>query len=314
MAPNLKFAGPLEAIEGFIENGWTDGLPIVPPTPDLGEFPPKRVTVTAENVATNAVMAGCLPEYMPVVVAAVRAALDPDANLESNTLSLAGSVPALIVNGPVRSAIGVNSRWGLFGPGFRANATIGRALRLIVSNVCQLDTALYGHAPFSQPGRYTWCFGENEEESPWSPLHVERGLTPEVSAVTFYPFNAAIAVLDDSSRTPERLLKHAAFVLRASGWTLFDGAKRPGISSMLVLGPEHVRVLKGADWTKPQVQEYLWDSLTAPAQGWELPAKLAAPDRVLVVVAGGEGLPQSWWLTPHTSSPVTRPIEKVIIP
>src|SRR5262249_45685433 len=184
-----EFADYDAAQEAFFERGWTDGLPIVPPTPDkvqrfleynglhpddvLGSVPTREVTVYAEGVAANAVMAGCKVEYFPVVVAATRALLEEKANFHSTTGTLGGAAHVVIVNGSIRAALEIECGQGCFGPGFRANATIGRAVRLVIRNVGYSIPGLLDRGTFSTPLRYSFCFGENEEDSPWVPLHVE---------------------------------------------------------------------------------------------------------------------------------------------
>ena len=169
-------------LESYYERGWTDGMPVVPPTPEkveeflgvaglapndvLGRVPTREVTCTAEQAAINAVMAGCRPDYFPAVVAAVRAHLEEKGNCHSTTGTLSGASQCLIINGPIRGEIGVASQAGCFGPGFRANATIGRALRLVIRNVCRAIPGFLDRASFSTPARYSFCFGEDEEESP----------------------------------------------------------------------------------------------------------------------------------------------------
>lgn len=190
----------LELIEECYERGWTDGLPVVPPTASglermihaagrdpheaLGVLAPKDGILTVEKVALNALMAGCKPEYMPVVIAAAEAIVDPKFNLRFNSRSTRGPAPLLVINGPIRQQLGINCRSNVFGPGWRANATIGRAVRLLIRNVGgalpgEMDRATLGH-----PGKYTYCIGEDEEHSPWEPLHVERGFAKEDSVVT----------------------------------------------------------------------------------------------------------------------------------
>ena len=187
-----EVADPFEANELFQRNGWTDGLPIVPPTegavrafleaahlaPDevVGVEPVRRRRITAEKLAIAAVMAGCLPEYMPVVVAIVKAMCEPQFGLHGCTASTGGSAPLIVVNGPIRTAIGMNATHNVFANGSRANATIGRSVRLFVLNVLgghpgQLDRSTLGH-----PGKFTFCIAEDEEDSPWLPLSVERGI------------------------------------------------------------------------------------------------------------------------------------------
>ena len=181
-------------VDDYYARGWTDGLPVIPPTPELvadflaaaglepddviGTVPTREVTVTAEHAAINAVMAGCRRDYMPVVVAAVRAHLNEKGNCHSTTGTLSGAAQVVIVNGPARTALDVNCTAGCFGPGWRANATIGRALRLVIRNVCRAIPNFLDRASFSTPARYSFCFGEDEEGSPWVPMSVERGILP----------------------------------------------------------------------------------------------------------------------------------------
>ena len=207
------FDDATEAIEYYLRQGWTDGLPIVPPTPQrvsqfleytglspseiVGAEPVKGRVITAEKVAINAVMAGCLPEHLPVVIAAVEAMSETPFNFHGVSVSTAGTVVLTVVSGPIAKELAVNSGVSVFGPGHRANATIGRAVRLIISNVTGavpgvLDKSTLGHA-----GKYTWCIAEAEDESLWEPLHVERGFSASQSAVTVFaglsPIQASIA-------------------------------------------------------------------------------------------------------------------------
>ena len=178
----------------MLDGGWSDGLPVIPPTADrvsrmveaagrepselIGYINPDGGAATVEKIAVNAVLAGCLPEYMPVLIAAVEAITEPEFNIHGLQTTTNPVAPLLIINGPVRNHIGVNSGRGCLGPGFRANATIGRAVRLLLFNVgggkpWSTDMAVHG-----MPGKFVFCMGENEEESVWEPLHVERGLKP----------------------------------------------------------------------------------------------------------------------------------------
>ena len=190
----LKVANDMGAVfSDMYSRGYTDGLPVIPPTepavramldaanmkPDemIDVVPPEGGPATAEKVAINAVMAGCLPEYFPVVVAAMRAITAPKFNLLGIQTTTNPVSPVLIINGPIRKALGVNSGRGCLGPGWRANATIGRAIRLCLLNIGggspgDVDKAIHG-----MPGKFTFCFGEAEEESPWDPLHVENGFS-----------------------------------------------------------------------------------------------------------------------------------------
>ena len=212
-------ADPIAAIELCYSQGWTDGLPVMPPTDErvaaflghlqrgrdemLGGVPERRRFVTVEQVAANAVMAGCLPEYAPVVVAAVEAILQPRFNLVGPSASLGGSGILLMVNGPVVEQLQMNCRNNLFGPGNRANATIGRAIRLVLMNTCGAIPGLFDRSCLGHPGKYSYCIGENEPDSPWLPLHVERGCAAGTSAVTAFACEGPRQVRNGLSQTPE---------------------------------------------------------------------------------------------------------------
>jgi hypothetical protein len=192
-----------DEMEIWFERGVTDGLPVVPPTRErvervlqatsrsretlVAEVPPNFGRATVEKLAVNAVMAGCRPEYLPVLLAVVEAACDPRFNLHGQSGTTNATSPLIIVNGPVRRRIGINCAAGVFGPGFRANATIGRALRLVMINLGGTRAGEISMSTLGHPGRYTYCIGEHEEVSPWEPLHVERGRAPEESTVTVFP-------------------------------------------------------------------------------------------------------------------------------
>ena len=318
--------GPVEAVETCFERGWTDGLPVMPPTPQrvaefldvvalepdevIGAVPTREMVVTAEKVAINAVMAGCLPEYMPVVVAACRAMCDEQFNLHANSGTLSGAAQIVIVNGPVRKELGVNCGLGVFGPGFRANATIGRAVRLVIRNVARSIPGFLDRAAFSYPGRYTWCFGENEEESPWVPLHAERGLSPEASAVTLFAAMDPVKATGLHPKSPEAFLDRAAFLVRTV-WTYQQSSSYDSCRSLLaVIGLEHMNLCRQAGWSKADIRNYLFPRLRAPDNGWEFRSPIASPDNILVVAAGGPAVMQSWFMVPFPShGPVTCPIE-----
>ncbi|WP_420638141.1 hypothetical protein [Candidatus Poriferisocius sp.] len=313
-----------DLIEDYHRRGWTDGLPIVPPTPErvagflahaglgghevLGTVPTREVTCTAEQVAANAVMAGCRPEDFPVVVAAVRAHLHPKGNCHSTTGTLSGAAQAVIVNGPVRHDLGVASGAGCFGPGFRANATIGRALRLVIRNVCRGIPGFLDRASFSTPARYSFCFGENEEASAWEPLHVQRGLAPDQSAVTVHSLMKMVEATDFTSRSPEGVCDSLVTCIRANGiagdsWLGEDG------NVVIVIGHEHHRYFIEEGWSKADLQEYLWPRLNAPAtSATDRMARIGKPEGILVVAAGGAGMAASWLLLPHLALAITEPV------
>ena len=263
-----------EAIEFYYRQGWTDGLPVAPPTPQkvtaalemaglapadvLGVVPVRGRVVTAEKVAINAIMAGCLPEYVPVVVAAVRAICDDPYNLHGCATSTMGASVLLVINGPVRHRLEFNSGTNVFGPGWRANATVGRALRLVLMNVCGTIPDVLDRSTMGHPGKYSFCFAEDEEYSPWEPLHVERGLSAESSAVTAFAAMSPWQVGNGFSNTPEGVLTTVADVMRAVG---SDNGE-----IMVVIAQELMRPIKESGWTKKQVRQFLYDHAQRTAQ------------------------------------------------
>ena len=313
-----------DAVEDYFDQGLTDGLPIVPPTverveemlrlaglqPDalLGEVPTRMVRVTADKVAANAVMAGCRPEYFPAVIAAVRAFLATKGNAHSTTATLAGAAHAVIINGPVRNEIDVCSGQACFGPGFRANATIGRALRLVIRNVCRTVPGELDRATFSWPLRYSFCFGENEEASDWEPLHVQRGFQRDDSVVTVHSITDFVQVME-FAHEPEIILSTIADRARQRGLNRDDwcGDDR---GLVVVIGLEQQQRMVTAGWDKRQIQEFLWPRFTAPSTGrYDRQLDLAGPENILLVAAGGPGIAVSWLLLPHLSNPISQRID-----
>jgi len=304
-------------LENYYERGWTDGLPIVPPTPDkverflaaaglagdevLGSVPTREVVVTAEHAAINAVMAGCRPEYMPVVIAAVRAHLREKGNCHSTTGTLSGAAQAVIVSGPVRSELGIECGNGCFGPGFRANATIGRALRMLIRNVCRAIPGVLDRATFSNTMRYSFCFGEDEEHSHWTPLHVERGLAAADSAVTVASVFYLLPAVDFTSRTPEALCDSYLALLRRQR-VAGDRWLGDGNNAVLVVGREHRRYFERAGWSKDDLRSYLWPRCF---EGERNVVGLGRREGLLIVAAGGDGMAESWILFPHLAWAIT---------
>ena len=302
----------LRAIEFYFEKGWTDGLPVVPPTearvreflersgraPDevVGRLDARRRVVTAEKVAINAVMAGCMPEYTPVVMAVVAAMSEDQFNLHGISASTGGAAVLVIVHGPIAAALGLNSGVNIFGPGNRANATIGRAVRLVLMNCFGAQPGLLDKATVGHPGKYTYCIAEDEAGSPWEPLHVARGLAPEQSAVTVFAAEGPHQVYNESATTPERLLDTYAASLRDAG-----NLSGPRAGEYLVLiVPQHYRYIGAAGWTRGQVQGYLFEQARVTAADLERAGKaarrmepgeaapvVAAPDDFLVMAGGG---------------------------
>lgn len=309
--------------ETYHAKGWTDGLPIVAPTPDrveaflaaanlapdelLGEVPTREVRVTAEHAAINAVMAGCRPDYFPVVVAAVRAHLHEKGNCHSTTGTLSGAVQAVVVNGPIRNQIGIECGAGCMGPGFRANASIGRALRLVIRNVCRAIPGVFDRASFSSPHRYSYCFGENEEHTPWTPMHVERGLRPDQSAVTVHSIMTVTSAIDFMARTPEAVLDSVLFTLRTNG-VASDEWLGEDNNVMLVVGPEHQRYFDAEGWSKDDLRNYLFPRFSADPGPVGRRVGVGKPEGILIAAAGGDGMAQTWVLLPHLALAITEPI------
>jgi len=265
-------ADAYEAIELYYEKGWTDGLPVVPPTEELvnrflaacgkqptdviGVVPTRGRAITAEKIAINAVMAGCRPEYMPVLIAIFEAMTDPGFNYHGALASTGGSAQLIVINGPVARQLKVNAGVNVLGPGFRANATIGRAVRLAIINVTDgtpgvLDKSTLGHG-----GKYSMCIAENEDASPWEPLHVQRGFSPTDSAVTVFASLAGLQITDGTSNTPEAFLDGMAETLKVFPVHLGQ--------FVILMPPEHARIFRGAGWSKKQAREYLHSRARIP--------------------------------------------------
>jgi len=262
-----------EAMDG---RGWSDGLPLVPPTPErvarmltgtmrdpnevVAVVPPDLVECSVEKIAVNAVMAGCRPEYLPVVLAAVEAACTEEFNIHGVLATTMPVGPVVVVNGPVTRAIGMNARGNALGQGNRANATIGRALQLVIRNVGGGRPGGVDRATQGQPGKYTFCFSELEADSPFEPLHVSRGFTPEQSTVTLFAGEGPRVVLDQISRDAESLAGSYAACLR----TVAHPKVLLGIDAMLVVSPEHGRVLRDDGWDRDRLVQELTDRLQVP--------------------------------------------------
>jgi hypothetical protein len=301
------------ANELYQDNGWTDGLPIVPPTDTLvrafleaarmkpgdvvGVEPVRRRRIIAEKVAIAAVMAGCRPDYMPVVLAVVRALCDTAYGLHGVSASTGGSAPFIVVNGPIRNAIGMNATHNALANASRANATIGRTTRLIILNVLHgvpggLDRSTLGH-----PGKFTYCVAEDEDGSPWTPLSVERGVPAGDSAVTVLAALAPHQVLNEWTRDPREILDTYVGAIRGNMLTYSIWA---GTYAM-VIGRQHRDVFAAAGWSKKDIREYVHERARVTRGDWASVGKAAVvgkdpdrvhtalrtPDDLLVVSAGG---------------------------
>ncbi|PYO52736.1 MAG: hypothetical protein DMD83_25250 [Candidatus Rokuibacteriota bacterium] len=336
-------------IEDWFERGVTDGLPVVPPTRErvermlsgmsrprdmlVAEVPPNYGRATVEKLAVNAVMAGCRREYFPVVLAVVEAACDPAFNLHGQSGTTNAASPLIIVNGPARRRLQINCGAGVFGPGSRANATIGRALRLVMINLGGTRAGEISMSTFGHPGRYTYCIGEHEEVSPWEPLHVERGHRREESTVTLFSGEGPFTINDHASRTAPQLVASlgwsAAGIWNHKSFPLYG-------DTLWVIGPEHAKTIAAEGWSKQDVKRYLHATirrrarelapgpdgaesgrlkdLAVGAEPDALVPKFPSVDEIMVVVAGGtagrfSAVIPGWMGGELGSRPVTRVIE-----
>ena len=333
-----------ELLEWLHENRRTDGLPVVLPTPDrvrelvlaaeyagydpdlvLGRIGPSNGQATIEKIAVNAVMAGCRPEHMPVVVAAVKALCDPrldTTEIQATTHNLA---PLTIVNGPVRADAGLHGGYGVFGYGHRANLSIGRAVRLCMINLGGgwpgvSDMTVMGH-----PGKISFCIAEDEENSPFPPLHTSRGFTAEQSAVTLVcvsaPHQMLIRTESDVPESPGNVLDLIAATIAGLG---NNNSYVQSGTVVVCLNPDHARFLADAGYDRAAIQQELFERASNPtsvinrftygllgtdadqSEPWRA---LESPDSVLVVVTGGSGLYSavlpSWGLGPHKNTAVS---------
>src|SRR6266540_1544064 len=307
---------PGEAIDYCYDQGWTDGLPVVPPTEErvqafldamglapekvVGEIPARARTIRAEKVAINAVMAGCLPDYAPVVVAAVEALCAPEHNVNGSAASTGGSAPLLIVSGPIAQRIGMNGGVNLFGPGNRANATIGRAIRLLLMNAGGATPGVMDKSTIGHPGKYSYCIAEADQARPWPPFHTQRGLPTEASAVTVFAGEAPHYVDNHHSNDPEGVLRSVASIMVASG-------RLRGGAFVVVLCPEHAAVLERAGWGSDPARDFLAREARIsvadlkrlgrapgspePGDAEEYRSAVGGPEDVLLLVGGGSSRP-----------------------
>ena len=275
-ARKIELAESEDIMEACFERGWSDGLPLVPPTPlrvtrmlsstdrsadeIVGSVPPDNRPCTIEKIAINAVMAGCKPDYLQVVIAALRAALKDEFCMHGLLCTTYFSTPVMIVNGPITKQIGMNSGVNALGQGNRANATIGRALQLIVRNVGGGIPGGIDRATLGNPGKYTFCFCEDESDAEWPSLSMDRGYTREDSVVNLFAGSGVQPFVDQQSRQPESLVKNLANSLRSVANTRSFGMA----DAIIVISPEHRRVLRECGWTKPNLKQALYDELKTP--------------------------------------------------
>jgi hypothetical protein len=327
----------------FYERGWTDGLPIIPPTEALvldmlaaspapadqvlGQIPPLNGTATVEKAAINAVMAGCKPAYFPVVLAGVKAVLQPQFNVGSITTTTGGAAPVFIVSGPIAEPLGIHAGTAVLGSGHRPNASIGRAIRLTMRNLGGATAETMEKSTHGWPGKYTMCFAENQERNPWEPMHVDMGYPAESSILITSAVRGIHPVVEATQESGEGVLETLVSSMTAGGISGYAYQAR-GASPVVVLGPEHAAEIAAAGFSRQDVRSYLfkhvrlplgeikgrghWGSRSWPEE-WEaeqddfrVPLVLS-PDKYIVVVAGGDGRHSAWmpaWSTTQRASEV----------
>lgn len=338
--------------EFLFDQGLTDGLPVVPPTPErvlrmlggtprdphqvVAVVPPNMGEATVEKVAINAVMAGCRPEYLPVVLAALEAVCTDAFNVHGVMSTTMGASPVLVVNGPVRERLNMNMKLGALGQGNRANATIGRALRLVLRNVGGARPGGTERSTLGNPMKFTMCFAEWQERSPWQPLHVERGFSPAQSVVTAFAMTSGpVQMVDQQSRTASRLAGTFGQCLDAA----FSPKQHYATNALVVVCPEHVDTLQRDGWGKAELRRRIQEVTSRPVgelvedevsgaglrpsvaeamlsqdPGKRL-SKFRREEDIYVVVAGSEagkfsGAFHGWAIGDIGSEPVSRVIEE----
>lgn len=351
-AERIELPDSLDEIHRYLyTNGMSDGLPVIPPTeervarmlegtslaPDveLAALPPEWAPPTVEVIAINAVMAGCLPEYMPVLITVVKAMAQPEFSLLGVLATTGGYTVSVMLNGPVRNEIDINCTNNLFGPGKQANATIGRALRLMQLNIGGVVTGVTDKSCQGWPGKYTMCWGENEEASPWPPFHVEKGYEPTDSTVTIFAADSFCKIRAGGTvgRGALQALAYGTRPVHAvlNGWG--NGAK-----PLFVFGPETAVQIAQDHISKAEVREYffqharcLFEELYQPESGEKVTFEemrqrctnlwpdgtisiADQADDISVVVAGGPGRQAVWFPANARSTPVTMLIDPALKP
>ena len=338
---HVELASAEDEFESMFTRGWTDGLPVIPPTPErvlrmltgttrnpqdvVAIAPPNLVELTVEKIAINAVMAGALPEYLPWIITALEAVCNDEFNMHGVLATTMPVGPVIICNGPGTKAIGMNSGVNVFGQGNRANLTIGRAVQLTIRNVGGGKPGEVDRATHGNPGKLSFCFAEDEAGSPFGTLAQERGIAPQQNAVTVFAGEGPRCVVDQAARTPEQLTNSFAACLRAT----HHPKSVLSFDAILVVSPDHSRVYAEAGWDREKILSELYARLNIPgtelvkgalnmAEG--LPAKFAdrivpkfKPGGILLAHAGGgAGLFSSiiggWANGAMGSTPVTRPV------
>ncbi len=339
-----------DAIEFYYEKGWTDGLPVVPPTEDkvrafldaaglepdtvIGTYSTRKRVVTAEKVAINSVMAGCLPEYFQVVLAIMESILQPQFNLHVPNSTTGGAALGFIVNGPIRDALGMNYRGNVLGPGNRANSTIGRAVRLSQINILgslpgagtedPLGRPVFDRATVGQPGKYAgYHIAENEDDYPsLLPVHVERGFSREQSVVTVFATNGHVQLSAHSEDSAQKIAETVARHLVGSGRLVASGGY-----CVLVIPPENAGYLVKDGWSKADFRQAVFEGTRCTvdelrAQGWpargrgasddgeQTMAITGSPDDIHVAIAGGPAGGFIHYMLPYGGSVISREVRR----
>ena len=292
---NIQLADLEDDAEGCYERGWSDGLPVIPPTrvrvirmlkgtdrspgEIIGNIPPDNAPCTIEKVAINAVLAGCKPEYFPIVLASVQAALQDKFCMHGLLCTTYFSGPVMIVNGPVVQQVGLNNGINALGQGSRANATIGRALQLLIRNVGGGVPGGIDRAVMGNPGKYTFCFAEDESDTDWSTLAQDRGFERSESVINLFAGEGLQPIVDQKSRDPDSLARNMAASLRAVVNTKLYGVA----DAVLVVCPEHRRVFREGGWNKDDLKNALYDNLMTPGS-----------DLILGAQGIAEGMPKKF--------------------
>ena len=319
----------------FIEKGWTDGLPIIPPTEEAVEkmlagtkrdptdmiatIPPTWGEAMIVKIGINAVMAGCLPEYMPIIITAIEAMCDERFRLAEIQPTTHPVAPLIIINGPIAKKLDINSKSGVFGPCWRANATIGRAIRLILLNIGGAFPGILDLSTQGQPSKYTYCIAENEEDSPWEPLHVEKGFSTSTSTVT-------VAAVEN----PHNINEHVAIDGVEMLTSICNSVMSTGSNNVLfqegtpiiALCPEHAATLASGGFSKNDIKAYIFENCRIPLKqfhqraieryysAWDKNSTIpiaARKEDIMIIVTGGTGK-HSAYLPAFLSPSITKSI------
>jgi peroxiredoxin len=346
-ASHIELPNEVDPIDYFLVAGF-DPLPVIPPTlerveqmlrataytPDqiIARVPPNYGAATVEKIAANAVMAGCRPGLMRVLIPLVRAACDERFNLHGIQATTHFAVPLVIINGPIRRQLGFASGSNVFSNVARANSTLGRALQLILTNIGGARPGEIDMSTLGNPGKFAYCIAENEEESPWDPLNVEMGFQPDQSTLTLFAAEPPRGVSEHNARHGRTILKSICYTLA----TVFTYRFCSLFEAFVILCPEHVKTLARDEFSKQDVRDFLFENTGVPLRAFDdqdaegsrytqvyervtiddepCYRKFSRPDQIRIVVAGGtagkfSAVIGSWATGPRGSQVVTYPIE-----